>query len=117
MHSELDITRIAALDALQQNVLPYKTLNLSPVSPVETIFWDNSIMQSLITLSEIESAINFWRQRSPSVGEELRLCREASTLATPYARMIIEHRQSLPTSELSDTARQALTDWQTAINQ
>jgi hypothetical protein len=72
-------------------------------------------MQSLITLPEIESAINFWRQRSPSVGEELRLCREASSLATPYARMIIEHRQTLPVSELSDTAQQAFIEWQAAL--
>ncbi len=72
-------------------------------------------MQSLITLTEIESAINFWRQRSPSVGEELRLCREASSLATPYARMIIERRQNLPLSELSDTAQQAYRDWQAAL--
>ncbi len=73
-------------------------------------------MQSLITLSEIESAINFWRQRSPSVGEELRLCREASSLATAYARMIIEHRASLPLAELNETAQQAFRDWQTTIN-
>ena len=72
-------------------------------------------MQSLITLPEIEAAINFWRQSSPSVGEELRLCREASSLATPYARMIIERRQSLPISELSDTAQQALHAWQAAL--
>jgi hypothetical protein len=72
-------------------------------------------MQSLITLPQIESAINFWRQRSPSVGEELRLCREASALATPYARMIIEHRQSLAVSELSESAQQALKDWQAAL--
>ncbi|MEY3739788.1 MAG: hypothetical protein RLZZ192_464 [Pseudomonadota bacterium] len=31
-------------------------------------------MQDTITLPELEAAINFWRQRSPSVGEELRLC-------------------------------------------
>ena len=72
-------------------------------------------MQSLITLPQIESAINFWRQRSPSVGEELRLCREASALAAPYARMIIEHRQSLPVAELSDAAQQSLSVWQAAL--
>ena len=27
-------------------------------------------MQSFITFPELESAINFWRQRSPSVGEK-----------------------------------------------
>jgi hypothetical protein len=72
-------------------------------------------MQSLITLTQIESAINFWRQRSPSMGEELRLCREASALATPYARMIIEHHQSLPVSELSEAAQQALLAWQATL--
>lgn len=69
-------------------------------------------MQSLITLSEIESAINFWRQRSPSVGEELRLCKEASSLATPYALMIIERRHQLNVSDLSEQAQVALVGWQ-----
>jgi len=91
-------------------------MNATHVSSDETLFWDNGGMQSLITLSEIESAINFWRQRSPSVGEELRLCREASALATPYARMIIERRQSLPVAELYDTAQQAFREWQAALS-
>lgn len=69
-------------------------------------------MQSLITLSEIESAINFWRQRSPSVGEELRLCKEASSLATPYALMIIERRHQLNVSDLSEQAQAAFAGWQ-----
>lgn len=69
-------------------------------------------MQSLITLSEIESAINFWRQRSPSVGEELRLCKEASSLATPYALMIIERRNQLNVSDLSEQAQAAFAGWQ-----
>ena len=68
-------------------------------------------MQSLITLPEIESAINFWRQRNPSLGEEMRLCREASSLATPYAQMIIEQRNALPIAELSETAQLALKIW------
>lgn len=93
-----------------------KYMNAPSVSPGEALFWDNGAMQSLITLSEIESAINFWRQRSPSVGEELRLCREASSLATPYARMIIERRQSLPVAELSDHAQQAFREWQAALS-
>lgn len=72
-------------------------------------------MQSIITLPEIESAINFWRQRSPSVGEELRLCQEASSLATPYALMIIERRSQLAVSELSEKAQLALRTWQEAL--
>ena len=71
-------------------------------------------MQSFITLPEIESAINFWRQRSPSVGEELRLCQEASSLATPYARMIMEKKSQLEISNLSEKAQLALQAWRDA---
>ena len=71
-------------------------------------------MQSFITLPEIEAAINFWRQRSPSVGEEMRLCPEASSLATPYARMIIERLNQLEISALSDKAQAALHAWREA---
>jgi hypothetical protein len=81
---------------------------------VQSIFWDNSGMQSSITLPEIEAAINFWRQRSPSIGEELRLCPEASSLATPYALMIIERRSQLEISQLSDRAQTALRTWREA---
>jgi hypothetical protein len=74
-------------------------------------------MQSVITLPEIEAAINFWRQRSPSVGEELRLCQEASSLATPYALMIIERRTQLEVSQLSDKAQTALLAWHTSLSE
>jgi Protein of unknown function (DUF3717) len=75
------------------------------------IFWDNTGMQDTITLPELEAAINFWRQRSPSVGEELRLCAQASSLATPYALMIIERRAQMPVAEMSDKAQAALQEW------
>lgn len=81
---------------------------------VKAIFWDNREMQSFITLPEIEAAINFWRQRSPSVGEEMRLCPEASSLATPYARMIIERLSQIEVSALSDKAQAALRIWREA---
>lgn len=68
-------------------------------------------MQSYITLPEIESAINFWRQRSPSIGEELRLCQEASSLATPYALMIIERKSQIEISTMSEKAQAALRGW------
>jgi hypothetical protein len=73
-------------------------------------------MQIFITLPEIEAAINFWRQRSPSVGEELRLCQEASSLATPYALMIIERRTQLEVSTLSEKAQAALAGWQASLS-
>jgi len=71
-------------------------------------------MPILLTLTELESAINFWRQRSPSVGEELRLCPEASSLATPYALMIIERRKQIDITELSERAQTAISIWQDA---
>ena len=68
-------------------------------------------MENQITLTELESAINYWRQQSPSIGEELRLCKEASSLATPYAMMILAKRQTLPFSELGENARKAYEAW------
>ena len=68
-------------------------------------------MEKQITLTELESAINYWRQQSPSVGEELRLCKEASSLATPYAMMILTKRQTLQISELGETAQRAFEFW------
>jgi hypothetical protein len=70
---------------------------------------------SILNLTELESAINFWRQRSPSVGEELRLCPEASSLATPYALMIIERRKQIDTAELSERAQVAVATWHEAL--
>jgi hypothetical protein len=60
-----------------------------------------------LTITEMESAINYWRGRSPSVGDELRLCPEASALSRPYARMIVEQRSRLAVSELDGAAQQA----------
>ncbi len=73
-------------------------------------------MPTLLTLTELESAINFWRQRSPSVGEELRLCPEASSLATPYALMIIERRKQIEVAELSERAQAAIAGWQDSLS-
>lgn len=67
-----------------------------------------------ITLPQLEQAINYWRNTSPSVGEEARLCPEAAALATPYALMIIAHRHEIPAAELSDKARAALAAWTAA---
>jgi len=68
-----------------------------------------------LTLPELESAINFWRQRSPSIGEELRLCPEASSLATPYALMIIERRQQMAVADMSERAQSAIAVWHEAM--
>jgi hypothetical protein len=81
----------------------------------DPIFCDNVGMPILLTLTELESAINFWRQRSPSVGEELRLCPEASSLATPYALMIIERRKDIEISALSERAQAAISGWRESL--
>lgn len=68
-------------------------------------------MNSEITLTEIESAINFWRQRLPSVGEEMRLCDQASALANHYALMIFLKLGSISIDVLDPAARQAYETW------
>ncbi|MFO7748060.1 MAG: DUF3717 domain-containing protein [Orrella sp.] len=64
-----------------------------------------------ITLTELESAINYWRNQSPSVGDELRLCPEAAALASPYAMMILQKRSSLSTNDLEPMAQSAIEEW------
>jgi hypothetical protein len=66
-----------------------------------------------ITINELEAAINFWRTRSPSTGDELRLCKEASALSKPYALLIVQRRTTLPEEALEPLARAA---WQAYRN-
>jgi hypothetical protein len=68
-------------------------------------------MSHKINLTEIESAINFWRQSNPSVGEEARLCREVAALATPYAMMILNQHTTVDESELDEVALSAFRRW------
>ncbi|RFU47575.1 DUF3717 domain-containing protein [Paraburkholderia sp. DHOC27] len=60
-----------------------------------------------ITIHELEDAINFWRARSPSSGDELVLCKEASALSKPYALLIVQRQTSLSPEALDGIARQA----------
>jgi hypothetical protein len=62
---------------------------------------------AVIPISELEAAINYWRGRSPSQGDELRLCKEASALSRPYALLIVQRQSSLPTELLDADARAA----------
>ncbi|MDE1181328.1 DUF3717 domain-containing protein [Paraburkholderia sp.] len=65
-----------------------------------------------ITIHELEAAINFWRARSPSSGDELVLCKEASALSKPYAQMIVQRQTVLTREGLEPNARQA---WETYV--
>ncbi len=61
-----------------------------------------------VTIQELEAAINYWRSQSPSAGDELRLCPEASVLAKPYALMIIQGSQRIPVDVLDELAQVAI---------
>jgi hypothetical protein len=60
-----------------------------------------------MTINELEAAINFWRTRSPSSGDELSLCKEASALSKPYALMIVQRQATLSPEGLDPAARDA----------
>ena len=66
-----------------------------------------SIGNMFISIQELEAAINFWRDQSPSRGEALQLCPQAAALAKPYAMMIIQSSQRVPLDVLSDSAQAA----------
>ena len=73
-------------------------------------------METTITLSELEQAINYWRRRLPSTEQEWRLCSQAAALATPYAAMIIGHRLQITLAELSVPERAAYEQWRAALS-
>lgn len=64
-----------------------------------------------LTLTQLEEAINYWRNMRPATGEERALSPEVNTLANVYALMIFEHLKSLPMTLLDSHARQLLEDW------
>ena len=64
-----------------------------------------------LTIQQLEAAINYWRTQSPSFGDELHLCPEASALAKPYALMIVQGSQRIPLDVLDSTAQLAIQDY------
>lgn len=64
-----------------------------------------------ISITQLEQAINYWRLRSPSTGEEARLCEQAAALATPYALLIFAGTRELHAGDLNDECRQAYAGW------
>jgi hypothetical protein len=61
-----------------------------------------------ITLTELEGAINYWRTRRPSLGEERALSSEVNALATDYALMIFYGLKAIPTEKLNPVSLQLL---------
>ncbi len=72
----------------------------------------NNFFMLFVTIQELEAAINYWRSQSPSEGDELRLCLEASALAKPYALMIVQGAQRMPVDVLDEQARSAIERFQ-----
>jgi hypothetical protein len=68
---------------------------------------------SNISIHELEAAINYWRTHSPSTGDELSLCKEASALSKPYALLIVTRQEAIPEDALEPIARQA---WRTYVS-
>lgn len=66
-----------------------------------------------ISLTDLEQAINHWRALRPSRGEERALSPEVDALATVYALMIFQRRQSVALDTLEQPARQLLENWVT----
>ena len=61
-------------------------------------------------ITDIESAINWWRARSPSP-DGITACAEVRALATPYALMVYRHEDVCDESALSPKAREAWLAW------
>lgn len=64
-----------------------------------------------IPITELEQAINFWRTRRPSQGEEHTLSAEVAALAAPYALLIFTGRSAIEPAELSEPAWAAYEAW------
>ena len=63
-----------------------------------------------IPLIDIESAINWWREKSPST-DGVRACPQVRALAEIYATMVYYHLTDYEETELQPTAQAAWLDW------
>jgi hypothetical protein len=68
-------------------------------------------MNSEITISDLEQAINYWRMQRPSVGEECALSPEVNALASVYALMIFNRTKSLSVDKVDATTLQLVEAW------
>lgn len=68
-----------------------------------------------ITLTELEQAINYWRTRRPSSGEERTLSPEVNALATDYALMIFYGIKTIPADKMNPVSVQLVQAWRKDI--
>lgn len=65
-----------------------------------------------LALNELEGAINFWRARQPSTGEERALSKEVNVLADIYAQLIYTRARTVALESISQEARDLIIAWQ-----
>ncbi|MEX3629523.1 MAG: DUF3717 domain-containing protein [Burkholderia sp.] len=65
---------------------------------------------TILSIEQLERAINHWRERRPSRDGDALLCREARLLAEPYALMIFHGVTQIEVSKLNDDQRRAFDD-------
>ncbi|WP_186124395.1 DUF3717 domain-containing protein [Burkholderia gladioli] len=63
---------------------------------------------SVVSIEQVEAAINAWRACRPSTDGDAKLCREARLLAEPYAWMIMNRKAAIALAELTAEQRAAL---------
>lgn len=73
--------------------------------------YNTGMSETIILLTDLEAAINYWRLQRPATGEECALSPEVNTLANVYAVMIIEHLHEITTTAISKEALQLLQVW------
>jgi hypothetical protein len=66
----------------------------------------------IISLPEIEQAINYFRNLYPATGEERSLSPEVNDLATAYALMIFNHLSEIPVTGLTEKQLSLYDHWQ-----
>ncbi|MDR6503828.1 hypothetical protein J2785_007021 [Burkholderia ambifaria] len=62
---------------------------------------------TILSIEQLERAINIWRSRRPSRDGDPILCREARILADPYALMIFHGATQIDAAKLTDDQRAA----------
>lgn len=68
----------------------------------------NRRVRPMITIAQVEFAINHWRTVCPASGEERTLSPEVNALADLYAIMIFQHKNAVDPAVLSDKQKAAL---------
>lgn len=69
---------------------------------------------TIISLTELEEAINYWRIQRPATGEECALSPEVNALADVYAVMIIDRLHDIAVDAVGKEPRQLLLAWRKA---